>query len=65
MRTGRWFFMIDLKGIRMLKDEPVTSFLGRFTQIRDELGAVGEVVEPNSLVRQALNNFTKPWAPFI
>jgi hypothetical protein len=54
-----------LRGIRMLKDESVTSFLGRFTQIRDELGAVGEVVEPNSLVRQALNSFTKPWGPFV
>jgi hypothetical protein len=54
-----------LRGIHMLKDESVTSFLGRFTQIRDELGAVGEVVEPNSLVRQALNSFTKPWGPFV
>ena len=40
-----------LRGICMLKDELVTSFLGRYTQIRDELGAVGEVVDPNSLVR--------------
>jgi hypothetical protein len=54
-----------LRGIRMLKDESVTSFLGRYTQIRDELGAVIEVVEPNSLVRQALNSFTKPWGPFV
>jgi hypothetical protein len=54
-----------LRGIRMLEDESVTSFLGRYTQIRDELGAVGEVVEPNSMVRTALNNFTKPWGPFV
>jgi hypothetical protein len=45
MRTGRWFFMIDSESIRMLKDESVTSFLGRFTRIRDELGAVGEVID--------------------
>ena len=49
----------------MLKDESVTSFLGRYTQIKDELGAVGEVVDPNSLVRQAMNRFTKPWGPFV
>jgi hypothetical protein len=55
----------QLRGIRMLKDESVTSFLGRYTQIRDKLGAVDEVVEPNSLVRQALNSFTKPWGPFV
>jgi hypothetical protein len=49
-----------LRGIHMLKDESVTSFLGRFTQIRDDLGVVGEVVDPNSLVRQPMNSFTKP-----
>jgi hypothetical protein len=54
-----------LRSIRMLKDELVSSFLARFTQIRDELGAVGEVIVPNSLVRQALHSFTKPWGPFI
>jgi hypothetical protein len=54
-----------LRSIRMLKDESVSSFLARFTQIRDELGAVGEVIVPNSLVRQALQSFTKPWGPFI
>jgi hypothetical protein len=54
-----------LRGIRMLEDESVTSFLGRYTQIRDELGAVREVVNLNSLVRTALNSFTKPWGPFV
>jgi hypothetical protein len=54
-----------LRGIHMLEDESVTFFLGRYTQIRDKLGAVREVVNPNSMVRIALNNFTKPWFPFI
>jgi hypothetical protein len=54
-----------LRGIHMLEDETVTSFLGRYTQIRDELAAVEEVVNPNSLVRQAMNSFTKPWGPFV
>jgi hypothetical protein len=54
-----------LRGICMLEDELVTSFLGRYTQIIDELAAVGEVVNPNSLVRQAMNSFTKPWGPFV
>jgi hypothetical protein len=49
----------------MLKDESVTSFIGRYTQIRYELAVVGEVVNPNSLVRQAMNNFTKMWGPFV
>jgi hypothetical protein len=54
-----------LRSIRMLEDESITSFLGRYTQIRDELGAVGEVVNPNSLVKTAMNSFTKPWGPFV
>jgi hypothetical protein len=54
-----------LRCIHILKDESVTSFLGRYTQIRDNLGAVGEVVDPNSLVRQAMNSFTKPQGPFV
>jgi hypothetical protein len=54
-----------LRGIRMLNDESVTSFLGRDTQIKDDLGAVGEVVDPNSMVRKTLNNVTKPWVPFV
>jgi hypothetical protein len=54
-----------LRGIQMLEDESITSFLGRYTQIRDDLVAVGEVVNPNSLVRQAMNNFTKSWGPFV
>jgi hypothetical protein len=49
-----------LRGIHMLEDESVTSFLGRYTQIRDKIGAVGEVVDPNSMVRTDLNSFTKP-----
>jgi hypothetical protein len=54
-----------LRGIQMLENESVTSFLGRYTQIRDELAVVGEVVNPNSLVRQAMNSFTKLWGPFV
>ena len=38
----------QLRGIHMLEDESVTSFLGRYTQIGDELAAVKEVVNPNS-----------------
>jgi hypothetical protein len=54
-----------LKSIQMLDSESVTSFLGRFTQIRDELAIVGEIVDPNFMVRTTLNNFTKPWGPFV
>jgi hypothetical protein len=55
----------QLRGIHVLEDESVTSFLGRYTQIRDELGSIEEVVDTNSMVRIVLNSFTKPWGPFV
>jgi hypothetical protein len=54
-----------LRSILMLEDESVTSFLGRYTQIKDEFGAIIEVVKPNYLVGIAMNSFTKPWGPFL
>jgi hypothetical protein len=55
----------QLRSIHMLEDESVTSFLSRYTQIKDKLGAVEEVVNPNSLVRTTMNSFTKFWGPFV
>jgi hypothetical protein len=49
----------------MLKSKSVTSYLERFTQTRDELTAVGEIMDPMVLVRTALNDFSKPWASFV
>jgi hypothetical protein len=54
-----------LRSIQMLKTESVTSYLGRFTQIRDELAVVGEIVDPEFMVRTNLNNFSKPWGSFV
>jgi hypothetical protein len=55
----------QLGQIHMIGDESITSFLGRYTHIGDELGAMGEVVDPDSMVRKTLKIFTKPWGPFI
>ena len=49
----------------MLEDNLVTYFLGRYTQIRDDLGAVREVVNPNSMVSIYLKGFIKPWGPLV
>jgi hypothetical protein len=49
----------------MLDFESVTSSLGIFTQIRDELVVVGEIVDPDFLVRTVLNIFSKPWVSFV
>jgi hypothetical protein len=54
-----------LRGTKMMKTDSVTSFLTRFSQIRDELAVVGEIVDPFELVRIALNGFSKPWESFV
>ena len=54
-----------LKGIKMTKAENVTTYLTKITQVRDELGAVGEVVVDSELVRTALNGVTKQWTAFV
>jgi hypothetical protein len=54
-----------LRSIKMLDSESVPSFLGRFTEISDELATVGEIVDPGFMVRTTLNNFSKPWGPLV
>ena len=49
----------------MAKSKNVASYLTRITQVRDELGAVGEVVASSELERTALNGVTKPWVVFV
>lgn len=54
-----------LRSIKMAKDERMAIYITKITQVRDELGAVGEKVEDSELVRQALNGVTKPWVVFV
>jgi hypothetical protein len=54
-----------LRSTKMAKGESVVSYLTKFTQIRDELAAVGETVDETELVRIALNGFTKQWDVFV
>jgi hypothetical protein len=44
-----------LKSIRKTKTEKVVTYLTRLTQVRDELGVVGEAIVDNELVRTILN----------
>jgi hypothetical protein len=40
--------------------DTVASYLTKITQIRDELGVLGEKVEDQELVRTTLKGFNKP-----
>ena len=54
-----------LKNICMNKGENMTTYLTRITQLRDELGAIGEVIQSVEFVRTYLNGVRKPWAVFV
>jgi hypothetical protein len=49
----------------MLKTESVTSYLGRFTQIRDEIVVVREIMDLDFMAMTTLNKFYKPWGSFV
>jgi hypothetical protein len=54
-----------LRSTKMARGDTVATYLTKFTQIRDELVAVGEAVNETELVRIALNGFTKQWDVFV
>jgi hypothetical protein len=54
-----------LKSIKMTKAENVVTYLTRLTQVRDELGDVGEAIVDSDLVRTTLNGVSKRWAVFV
>jgi hypothetical protein len=54
-----------MRSTKMAKGESVVTYLTKFTQIRDELIVVEEVVDETELVRIALNGFTKKWEVFV
>jgi hypothetical protein len=54
-----------LKSIKKTKAENVVTYLTRLTQVRDELGAVGEAIVDSHLVRPTLNGVSKQWVVFV
>ena len=54
-----------LRNTKMMETDSVTTYLTKITQVRDELGAAGEKVEDEELVRHALNGFSTKWHSFV
>jgi hypothetical protein len=54
-----------LKSIKMTKAENVVTYFTRLTQVRDELGDVGEAIVDSELVRTTLNGVSKQWVVFL
>ena len=49
----------------MTDADTVTTYLTKISQVRDELGAAGDKVEDEELVRYALNGFAAKWHTFV
>jgi phosphatidate phosphatase PAH1 len=54
-----------LSNIQMIETKKVCSYLTRVTQVRDELGVVGEVITNGELVRTAMNGFSEKRNTFV
>jgi hypothetical protein len=54
-----------LRSAKMARGESIVRYLTKFTQTRDELAIVGEIVDETELVRTTLNGFTKQWDVFV
>ena len=54
-----------MKAIRMKGFESVVVYLSRFTDVRDEIAAIGDAVAETELVRTALHGFPKSWEVFV
>jgi hypothetical protein len=52
------FLREKLRSTKIAKGVSVVTYLTKFTQIRDELATVGEIVDETELVRTTLNGFT-------
>ena len=54
-----------LRDTKMTKTKNASSYLTWISQVRDELGVVGEKLYDAELVRVALNGLSQPWHDFV
>jgi hypothetical protein len=54
-----------LQNIKMTKGDTIVDLFMKMSEIRDQLGAIGEIISNRELVLTTLNNFPKHWEPFL
>jgi hypothetical protein len=55
----------QLQNIKMTKADTIATFFMKISAIRDQLGAIGEIVSNRQLVLTTLNALPKHWEPFL
>jgi ACT domain-containing protein len=55
----------QLQNVKMAKEDTVATFFMKISEIRDQLGAIGEIISDRELVMLTLNGVPSHWEPFI
>ena len=55
----------QLQNVKMTKADKVATFFTKIFEIRDQLGAIGEIISDRELVMLTLNGLPSYWEPFI
>ena len=50
----------QLKGVKMQNLESIQSYFTRFSQIKEQLEAIGDKLDEDEMVMTALNGLTRP-----
>ena len=63
--TQRRALRKQLRSLKMEKDETITTFFSKISQIRDQLMVIGDKVEDDDLVHTMLDGFPTIWETFL
>jgi hypothetical protein len=55
----------QLQNIKMTKGDTIVAFFMKMSEIRDQLGSIGEIISDRELVLTTLNNLPKHWEQFL
>jgi hypothetical protein len=55
----------QLQSTKMTKGDTVATFFMKMSKIRDQLGAIRDVISNREIVLSTLNNLPKKWEPFL
>ena len=55
----------QLQSTKMTKGDTVATFFMKISEIKEQLGAIGEIMSDRELVLSTLNNLPKHWEPFL
>jgi hypothetical protein len=55
----------QIQSTKMTKGDTISTFFMKISEIKDHLGAIGEIMSDRELVLSTLNNIPKHWEPFL